>query len=301
MLGQALSTRLTQNSVSLFNPRIKFNWDNQTLVCAQLNQTAAEFILQATHEPWQIYWAAGSGTMHSSEADLQTETYALEGLISTLLNISNLNLGTFSFASSAGAIYAGSPEDLINEFTPPAPINAYGKTKLFQEDLVKLLNQNGRGATVITYRISTLYGLKKINGRHQGLIAEIIRKALLNEAIHIYVPLETMRDYITPTEAAILMIESTILLEKFSGTHIKIIASGISTSIAQILAILKRICKRNLRVVTQADNKSAQYQRVIQFQPNISMPKSYTKNQNLIEGILELMHAIQKDFANKID
>ena len=106
-----------------------------------------------------------------------------------------------------------------------------------------------------------------------------------------------MRDYITAKDAAKQMINAALTLRKTSGIHIKIIASGISTSIAQILAILKQICKRNLRVITQADEKSAQYQRVVQFK-SIVNPNHFPQNQNnLIEGISGLFTEIQKDIA----
>lgn len=66
-------------------------------------------------------------------------------------------------------------------------------------------------------------------------------------------------------------------------------------SIAQIISILKRISKRNLRIVTQADVKSNQYQRVVQFKSKIE--KNYTQKNliNLTEGISILMDTMQKD------
>ena len=115
--------------------------------------------------------------------------------------------------------------------------------------------------------------------------------------MHIYVPLETMRDYITAKDAAKQMINAALTLRKTLGIHIKIIASGISTSIAQILAILKQISKRNLRVITQADEKSAQYQRVVQFKSGINQTNTVQNQNNLIEGISDLLDAIQKDIA----
>ena len=145
--------------------------------------------------------------------------------------------------------------------------------------------------------VSTLYGFKSKSGKQQGLIAEIVRRTLLNQVVHIYVPLETMRDYISAKNAAIQMIETAAQFEKTPGTHLKIIASGISTSVAQILAIVKAICKRNLRFITQADIKSIQYQRVVQFNSEANICNRYLHQAHLIEGISELLAESQKHIA----
>ena len=299
LLGGALISELTQSEDTLYEPVTKFNWSNPSVANELIKQAACQFCAQAAKGPWTIYWAAGTGTMHSTEQALHEETSCLETLISSLLHdtILNLNVGAFVFASSAGAIYAGAQEEVITESTVPSPINAYGREKLQQESLVNQLNKNGQGASVISCRITTLYGFKSKDGKQQGLIAQIVRKILTNQVVHIYVPLETMRDYITAKDAAKQMINVALTLRKTSGIHIKIIASGISTSIAQILAILKQICKRNLRVITQADEKSAQYQRVVQFKSEINTGAIEKNQNNLITGISELFTEIQKDIA----
>lgn len=296
ILGKALFAELAQSEDRLFDPAIQFNWGDPDEAREQLKQVTARFSSQAEKGPWKIYWAAGTGNMHSSEEELQVETTLLETLISSLLHDTNLNLnaGTFVFASSAGAIYAGAPEGIITESTDPTPINAYGRTKLAQESLINKLNKSGQGATVIACRISTLYGFKAKDGKQQGLIAEMVRRILTNEVVHIYVPLETMRDYISVNNAAKQMIEAKELFEKTPGIHLKIIASGVSSSVAQILTIVKGICKRNLRVVTQSDVKSIQYQRVVQFK---SGTNTSNNQNNLIEGISDLLNTMQNDIA----
>jgi hypothetical protein len=80
--------------------------------------------------------------------------------------------------------------------------------------------------------------------------------------------------------------------------YIKIIASGVSTSVAQIISILRRISKRNLRIVTKADVKSTQYQRVVQFQSEVGKTIQGNIQSNLIEGIAELLSIIKQDKAS---
>lgn len=299
LLGSALYQELSQHSYNLFDPQTRFNWNDKELAFVQFKSAASAFASQAQHGEWKIYWAAGMGTMHSTAEALQDETDILKYFIAELANQIALNLkaGAFVFASSAGAIYAGKHDELINESTAPTPINAYGNAKLEQESIVNTLNQ--MGTTVISCRITTLYGFKQKNGKQQGLLAEMVRRALSNEVIHIYVPLETMRDYISAKVAAQEIIYSVNHLEKTPGIYIKMIASGASTSIAQIISILRRISKRNLRIITQADVKSAQYQRVVQVKSIHTHDKSQLYQRTLVEGISALFNEIQKDVMKK--
>jgi len=299
LLGQSLITELRKRSVTLFEPDVKFNWSNTNLVCEELRLAMNYFFLSAAQNQWTIYWVAGQGNMHSKQEDLQEETHILWNFISILLNKADLNLsvGTFIFASSAGAVYAGVQDILINKSTLPVPINAYGRTKILQESLVTKLNKANQGATVIIYRLSTLYGFKKNNSAQKGLLIEITRRILSNEVVHIYVPLETMRDYITAENAAKRMLHTTSLLHENPGVHMKIIASGISISIASILDIFKKISKRNIKVVTQADNKKTQYQRVIQFESNFDILNNERVQENIVVGVSNLLSAMREHIA----
>jgi UDP-glucose 4-epimerase len=297
LLGSALYEELHQSSNTVFDPAIKINWQNEEYAKSQLALTLQKFTSQSSEKPWKIFWAAGVGTMHSSEQELESETFILKAFIAGLhsLDKAYLQRGAFIFASSAGAIYGGHYDEPINESSVPSPVNAYGRIKLRHELMIDTLSQ--KGIKVVICRIATLYGFKQKHGKQQGLVAEMVRKALANEVIHIYVPLETMRDYISANNAAQEIIRLEANLKKSSGAHIKIIASGVSTSIAELLSALKRICKRNLRVVTQADMKSTQYNRAQQFKPkNIdNLSGSCNNYPCLTVGLLNLLVTIKKN------
>jgi len=280
LLGSAISVELCQAQVPLFNPGFRFTWNDPDLVCEEFKNAVIAFSSQVGHGHWKIYWAAGVGTMHSSECALQQETKMLDVLAASLLGNRDLNLAA-----------------VISESTSVAPINAYGRSKLLQELIVQKINQAGHGATILCCRITTLYGVKRKNGKQQGLLMEIARRILLNEPVHIYVPLETMRDYIDAGSAAKEIVHTVSLLEKSPGIHLKIIASGVSTSVAQILAIFKRICKRNLRLITQIDNRSAEYQRAVQFRSESSVSSEPSVPLTLLEGISKLLIELRKKIA----
>ena len=299
LLGGALASELSKTQSTLFNPEFRFTWGNTDLVYEELEKAVIAFSNQAGHDPWQIYWAAGVGTMHSSEEALQQETSILDAFITVLLSKQYLNLkaGTFIFSSSAGAIYAGIREGVVDKYTSVAPINAYGRNKLLQESIVQRLHQVNLGVTVLCCRITTLYGVKQNAEKQQGLLTEIARRILLNQAVHIYVPLETMRDYIDADSAAKMIVHAVSQLEAKPGIHLRIIASEVSTSIAQLLAIFKRICKRNLRLVTRHDNRSGEYQRVVQFRSEKGLSSNPPLPLNLVEGIAKLIAALRQKIA----
>ena len=257
LLGGSLVRELSKRKVELFEPPLRFEWRDSGAIAEQIQAAVRAFSLQATNRSWEIYWAAGVGTMHSSEADLQHETNLLNALVQALLPDEHLALssGTLVFASSAGANYAGAIGGAIGESTPVAPIIAYGRHKLLQEVSVRRLNCDGSGASVVCCRISTIFGIQQKLGKQQGLLTEIARRILANKVIHIYVPLETMRDYIEVGCAAKAMVQSAAALSIRKEVRIQIIASEVSVSVAQILATFKLVCKRNLRIVTSTDGR----------------------------------------------
>jgi UDP-glucose 4-epimerase len=291
LLGSALVSELSRQQIKLFIPPEKFDWSNENAIFKQLDTATQQFSKCVSENDWQIYWAAGNSSMSSSESELNFESKILEELINFLLGDSNLNLsnGTFAFSSSAGAIYAGSQIDIVTEKTLPQPVNAYGRHKMAQEEMVSKLNKNGDGASIWNFRISTLYGAMQKYGKRQGLLSEIARRSLRNQVIHIYVPLQTMRDYIDVKVAAQAMIATVLEVNLKNTIALKIIASEASSSIAQILTFYKKIFKRNLRFVTSTTQQSADYVRVISFRSTSFLNSRLRLSPSLMIGISNIV------------
>jgi UDP-glucose 4-epimerase len=216
---------------------------------------------------WEIYWAAGVGTMGSPEEKLAIETRILSKLLDFIKAEPRLVSikGNFAFASTAGAIYAGAGEDVITENTPVAPTTAYAHEKLKQERLISTFAMSHISITALIARISTLYGAGQAKGKQQGLIVEIARRILRNQPIQIFVPFDTIRDYIMANDAAALITNGLRGLKNKSGVFTKIIASEQPATIAEIISIFKRITRRNPRIIISANKLSNLYSRRIQF------------------------------------
>ena len=268
LLGQSLNAALALNQIKIYKPQNRFSWDDKKSLNEELLNAIQSFSRWAKEEDrWQIYWAAGIGNMHSTDGDLADETSTLAYFVELLISASSLKLskGSFIFSSSAGAIYAASTDKIIDENSLPATLNSYGLHKLEQEKLASRLAEIDKGITVLLARISTLFGIAQSSKKNQGLISEIARKAIRGDVIHIYVPLQTMRDYISADEVARAMVMTTLSIEGKEAIFMKIIASEKSISIAEIIATYKRLLRKNIKVITKLSNSTAGYKKIVQF------------------------------------
>src|SRR5258706_11384893 len=126
--------------------------------------------------------------------------------------------GSFVLSSSAGAIYAGSTDPVVTETTAECPTTGYGRGKLRQEQLVRsFADRAPTQVTSLIARISTLYGPGQSAEKPQGLISHMARQIIRNLPIQIYVPLDTIRDYITVNDASTKIMKANRWLSTRSG------------------------------------------------------------------------------------
>ena len=140
LLGAALCRALRREGTELFFPEERFSWARGPEFDAQIVSAVQAFASRVkAAKPWQIYWAAGVGTMGSAQDAMSSETRALTQLLRLLESEPRLMSapGAIALASSAGAIYAGAKDAVITEHTSPAPTTAYAREKLLQEDLIR--------------------------------------------------------------------------------------------------------------------------------------------------------------------
>lgn len=300
LLGSALCRLLHRTGVDLFSPAGRFCWDSEGDLAVQLEAAVKAFVdFLDSEKRWQIYWAAGVGAMSSTEAELAVETRALTKLLRLVESEPALITapGCLVFASSAGAIYAGTTDDIVVEDTPVAPTTAYAREKLIQENLVSTFALANGMVCALLARISSLYGSGQAIGKQQGLIALIARRILRNQPIQIYVPFDTIRDYIHADDAASAIIAILRALEEQPGVFTRIIASEQPTTIAEIISIYKSIARRTPRIVTSASNLSHIYTRRVQFRSIAAPTAERGSRTSLVVGISQVMAAERLAFA----
>jgi UDP-glucose 4-epimerase len=247
-----------------------------------------------TASQWAVYWAAGVGSMGSLPADLSSEEQTLSVLLDGLRTHPALRAspGALVFSSSAGALYGGARAACYTERSAVTPTTAYAEHKLRQEALVCAMAEGAPAISALIVRYSTLYGIGQSRDKPQGLITQIARRIVANEPSHIFVPLDTIRDYLHADDAARLTL-ATLRDIRTHGrkTTIKIIAAERATSIAQLIGVFRRIAGRSPRLVTSADSLSSKYMRCIQFVSVEPDGKPHSPGRTLVEGIHQVLEA----------
>ena len=294
MLGAALCRQLRGAGTHLFAPAERFSWSAGEALSAQIEAAVQAFAERAsTADRWEIYWAAGVGTMGSSVADLAPETRALSLLLQFLAGEPRLMAasGTVALASTAGAIYAGATDEVITEDTVPAPTTDYARAKLSQEALLRGFAEGHARVAVLMARISTLYGGGQAAGKKQGLMSHLARSILRNQAVQIYVPYDTIRDYITADDAAAAMVAASRRGGGDARVLVKIVASERPATIAEIVSIFRRLARRAPRIATRASPLAGLYARRVQFRSIVLISRPRVPPTTLAVGIAQLMAA----------
>jgi len=155
------------------------------------------------------------------------------------------------FASSAGAVYAGSATPPFTEEDQPSPLSPYGVAKLQAE--ARLAELKAVGVRVAVARIANLYGPGQDITKPQGLITQLCLASLLGLPVNIYVSLDTLRDYLHVDDAAVRCVEFADAVAQGDPDAVtKIIASGRSISVGALIGEANRIFRRRVPVVLAA-------------------------------------------------
>lgn len=198
--------------------------------------------------PVRVAWCAGIGVVGSAAEVMDQEAGVFARFLDELTRQS-APVSSFFLASSAGAVYARTPRPVIDESCAVAANSAYGDGTLRKEQSVTAWAREHRVPTLIG-RISNLYGAGHNLNKPQGLISRLVRSSLLREPLPIYVALDTRRDYLYAPDAGRIIGHALAEIEAgVPAVVTRIIASGRSTTVAELLNELGRIRKRRVPAV----------------------------------------------------
>ncbi len=299
LLGSEIESQLRANNDTNIFRVPSFPWNDPDALRSLFLSSVTRFseLVQKNGGQYRLFWTAGRGIMNSSEDEMQKETSNLALFIKMLNAEESLAhaKGVFVFASSAGGVYAGSQDDIITETSAAAPTTAYGRGKLTQELLVKELQQKHRGICIA--RIANIYGPGQSRMKKQGLLTHISRCILTRKPIHIFVPFDTMRDYLHVRDASADILHTSLLV-KPDEIVTKIIASEEPTTIATIIGLFRRITRQNPLLVTGTNNVGALYPHRMRFSSEVLKNARRKHRVSLLEGIAETFAYEQLQYAN---
>ena len=237
-------------------PGGRLPWGDEARLDAAFTAGARAFLRSAPAERcegWAVLWCAGAGVVASPAEALEADRRAFERFLTALgeaLDATGAGLeGRLVLASSAGGVWGGSTERPITESTPPRPLSAYGEMHLARERALAAFVARRPGVRAVVVRLSNLYGPGQRFDKPQGLISHVSRSVLLRRPVHLYVPLDTLRDYLFAEDAGPALLAA--LDAATGGTPgLRLVASEEPTSIAQVLAVFHHVTRRRVAVVS---------------------------------------------------
>jgi UDP-glucose 4-epimerase len=221
-----------------------------------LRQGIRDLLAEAAPGGWNVAWCAGAGVVATDADAVDAERETFRSFLQDLADRAD-RAGALFFASSAGAVYAGSEGPPFTEETAARPRTPYGAAKLAMEGDVRAFAAAARTPAFIG-RIANLYGPGQNLGKAQGLVSHICQSQVSGQPLLLYVPLDTMRDYLYVRDCAATVVAGLTGMQQDRWTAgsaaeppvvTKILASGRSTTVAGLLGESSRLFRRRPRVV----------------------------------------------------
>jgi len=247
LIGAAVARRLGPHRC--WSPSMQITWDDESDRDARIQAAAGEFLDAMGDGPWEVVWCAGAGVAGTSEAGLLAEARAVRVLLDALTTDRRSD-GTVFLASSS-SVYAGSVGAPFHEGSPVAPLSPYGFTKLDQEQAVAAWASQ-TGNRVVIGRIANVYGPGQDLSKPQGLVSRVCLSLLLQTPLTLYVPLDTIRDYVYVEDCAAMVVAAVddAAAQPAGSATVRLIATGHGVTVGHLLDVGRRVVKRRLPVVT---------------------------------------------------
>jgi UDP-glucose 4-epimerase len=223
-------------------------WSEPERAREVLLRDAVRFASEVGDDPWSVVWAAGAGVVGTARAALRAETASLGSVVDGLLSELPRGDGSFFLASSAGGVYAGSVGPPFDETSEPRPLSDYGESKLEQEALVA--ERLGGRVPVLIGRLTNLYGPGQNLTKPQGLISQLCIAAARRTTLNLFVPMETLRDYLFVDDAARMIREWATAASRAGGRGVEIrnLASERPVTVGAVVRTVQQVARRPVRV-----------------------------------------------------
>jgi UDP-glucose 4-epimerase len=243
LLGGAVSRAIGPKFIELAVP-----WENHDAAAGVLDSDLKRFIRSARNDDWSVIWAAGSGVVGSTADKLAAETRIMSHLLTRLRDSRPAGRGAFFLSSSAGGIYAGSTHPPFSESTTPRPLSPYGETKLAQEEILRMTLEGC--VPLVIGRFSNLVGPGQNLVKQQGLVSQLCRAAVTRQSLNVFVPMETLRDYLYVDDAAAMvrtLVENAVQKQP-STPLLRNVSSQRPVSVCAVVRTVQQVAHRTVRI-----------------------------------------------------
>jgi len=222
------------------------DWNIDHAVRNAFGRGIHELLTKSGTDRWTVHWCAGIATLRSDDRESEGEKSLLRDFLADLesqATRAQLRNGSITFASSAGGVYANSPNPPYTESSEPRPNSPYGRAKLSSERMLTEWCES-RGVRLIIGRISSLYGPSQDLSKPQGLLSKVVQSALTREPLSLFVSLGTTRNYIAADDAAKLLLAHSDTASL--GASVFNICSATNVSVAEVLRTAESLVRRRI-------------------------------------------------------
>lgn len=234
-------------------------WHDPDASVADLTEAVDRLVESPGH--LEIYWCAGRGVTATPARELTEEVRVFRRFLTALQALPDdcRSRLTVFLASSVGGAYAGATDPPFSEHTPPAPLSAYGSAKLEMEGALTAAAAAG-GLRAFIARLTNIYGPGQDLTKAQGLISVLIDGEVSGRPVNVYVPLDTLRDYIYEDDAAAVIDAAMMRLGVLDrGTRVvKVVGTMRAVSVGAILGEITRLRRRRGPFVLGQGNATGQ-------------------------------------------
>ncbi|QYF73837.1 NAD-dependent epimerase/dehydratase family protein [Cryobacterium sp. PAMC25264] len=259
LLGSATAAAIERRNGWVLLPADPLPWADDEAMAATAAATAERLLRTAATESadWAVLWLAGNAVTSTPPAAIAAELAQLRLVLDAVALAAGAHgtalRGALFYASSAGGVYGGSAHPPFDETSLPVPISGYGRFKLDAEASLFAFSR-ASGVSVLAGRIANLYGPGQKLGKMQGLISHLAKAQFSPKPASIFVPLETMRDYIYVRDCAELVVDCVTRLQSVTARGgrteaIKNLASGQAVTISNLLGHIRTLAKSKPNVM----------------------------------------------------
>jgi UDP-glucose 4-epimerase len=301
----ALLTR--PQPVACYDVGVRIPWEDAAALDSTFRAQVPRFIAEAgAHDAWALLWCGGAAVVASGPSEVAADRSAWESLLSALEDALEANppaarAGHVVLASSAGGVWAGHVGLPIAEGTPACPISDYGFGHLGREKALASFARRRPEVRTAVVRLTNLYGPEQRLDKPQGLVSQIARSLVQRRPVHIYVPLDTVRDYLFAADAGQGMADVLERLTRApdvgSRPLLKILASEQETSVAALLAIFRQVTRRRVAVVTGLSPVGQRQPLRLRFRSEVWTSVGRGHRTPLPEGVARVYHHLLRELG----
>jgi UDP-glucose 4-epimerase len=262
LLGGATSAAISRRPDWVLLPAEPLPWSDDASLAEAASASADRLMTAAAMDAtgtadWAVLWVAGNAVTSTPPAAIEHELrqlrLVLDAVGTAATRHGSAEAGAVFYASSAGGVYGGSAHPPFDEQSTPVPISGYGRFKLDAEASLTAFSESS-GVSVLAGRIANLYGPGQKLGKMQGLISHLAKAQFSPKPASIFVPLETMRDYIFVRDCAELVLDCVTRLREVTVSHgrtqaVKNLATGQAVTISNLLGHIRSLAKANPNVM----------------------------------------------------